>query len=108
MSVAEADSGDSQALKMDTVFSALQSTVATSSPELRSVSLAIWNHPETAYEEHFAHKLLTDFLEENNFTVTRSFHLPTAFQAEYRSANFDPAKHPTVAFLSEYDSTLAR
>ncbi|OWA55030.1 Peptidase M20 domain-containing protein 2 [Hypsibius exemplaris] len=89
---------------ISTAFADVQAHVDKLSPELRILSMAIWNRPETAYEEHFAHSLLTDFLAGKGFTVTRHFHLPTAFRAEFQSAHFDPARHYTVAYLSEYDS----
>lgn len=38
------------------------------------------------FEEHHAHKVLTDFLEEQGFKVERSaFGLSTAFRASYGS-----------------------
>ena len=50
--------------------------------ELRKLSEEIWKNPELNYEEHTAHKLLTDFLEEKGFTVERGYcGMQTAFRA---------------------------
>ena len=37
--------------------------------ELHALSDSIWHHPELAYEEKHAHKILTEFLEQQGFTV---------------------------------------
>ncbi|KAF9089460.1 hypothetical protein BGX23_006646 [Mortierella sp. AD031] len=53
---------------------------------LRDISLQIHNNPELGYEEVFAHKILTDYIEEKGFKVTRhAYGLKTAFVAEYVS-----------------------
>ena len=50
--------------------------------ELKGLSQEIWRNPELNYEEHTAHRLLTDYLEEKGFTVERGYcDLPTAFRA---------------------------
>ena len=50
--------------------------------ELRSLSVEIWKNPELDFQEHFAHKLLTDFLESKGFSVDRGYcGLETAFRA---------------------------
>ena len=67
--------------------------------DLRDLSLDIHAHPELAYEEHHAHELLTNFLEQRGFAVERGAHgLPTAFRAVAGSGD------PTVAVLCEYDA----
>ena len=37
--------------------------------ELHALSDSIWHHPELAYEEKHAHKILTEFLEQQGFKV---------------------------------------
>ena len=37
--------------------------------ELHALSDSIWHHPELAYEEKHAHKILTDYLEQQGFKV---------------------------------------
>jgi len=67
--------------------------------ELRDLSLDIHSNPELAYEEVYAHDVLTGFLEARGFQVERgAFGLPTAFRATAGSGG------PTVAVLSEYDA----
>ena len=67
--------------------------------DLRDLSLDIHAHPELAHEEHHAHEVLTDFLEQRGFAVERGAHgLPTAFRAVAGSGD------PTVAVLCEYDA----
>ncbi|CAG8446234.1 5650_t:CDS:10 [Ambispora gerdemannii] len=63
---------------------------------------------KTALTEHFAHKILTEYLEAKGFKVTRhAYGLKTAFRAEFEnrvdgsSAN---DKVRTVSFNSEYDA----
>ncbi len=58
------------------------SVIESSDHELKSLSQEIWRNPELKYEEHIAHRLLTDYLEEKGFTVERGYcNLPTAFRA---------------------------
>lgn len=68
---------------------------------------AIHAHPETAYEEYFASRTLVDAVREAhpNLSVEYpAFGLDTAFKVELASADYDPAKHRTIAILSEYDA----
>ncbi|KAF9906002.1 hypothetical protein BX616_000853 [Lobosporangium transversale] len=75
---------------------------------LRQLSIQIHDHPELGYEEHFAHKTLTDYLEQQGFQVTRqACDISTAFIAEYEnqgsgSAVDEPIR--SVGFCSEYDA----
>lgn len=51
-------------------------------------------------EEHHAHQVLTDYLEEKGFTVTRhAYDMDTAFTAE-----FSRGEGRRVGFCSEYDA----
>ena len=67
---------------------------------LRHLSEQIWEKPELNYEERFAHDVLTQFLEDNGFTVTRHYHLETAFRAVYSRGSGGA----NVAVLCEYDA----
>ncbi|MBI2862081.1 MAG: M20 family metallopeptidase [Chloroflexi bacterium] len=70
-------------------------------PELLTISHAIHANPETAFHEHSAAQLLTDFLERNGFSVQRGVaDLPTAFRATFRGT----VDGPTVAVVAEYDA----
>ena len=61
---------------------AAKSAIDSKSDELKQLSEEIWKHPELKFEEHTAHRLLTDYLEKNGFTVERGYcSMPTAFKA---------------------------
>ena len=50
--------------------------------ELKFLSQELWKNPELGLEEHKAHKLLTDFLENKGFSVERGYcKMDTAFRA---------------------------
>lgn len=74
-------------------------TIGTLSPELRQVNQSIHSRPETAFEEVFAHKTLTEFLESRGFAVTRhAYGVDTAFEASFGSGGRE------VVFCAEYDA----
>ena len=67
--------------------------------DLVAASHSIHAHPELNYEEHHAHRVLTDMLGDARMTPTRSAHgLDTAFEATAGSSG------ATVAVLCEYDA----
>lgn len=73
--------------------------------QLKLLSQDIWDHPELCFEEHYAHKRLTDFLEEREFTIERGFVVPTAFRAKSQNVRKkSPNQGPNVAVLCEYDA----
>lgn len=61
--------------------------------------------PETAYEEVRSAAYLAEVLRSHGYDVTTGAHgVETALRAEIATPGFDPAKHRTVAVLSEYDA----
>ena len=63
------------------------------------ISDALWDHPETSFEEYEAVKLITKVLEENGFTVERNpTGIPNAFKATYGFGT------PALGILAEYDA----
>ncbi|WP_314689227.1 amidohydrolase [uncultured Rothia sp.] len=85
----------------------LAESVATRADSLTAILKAIHAHPETAYEEYFASRTLVDAVREaypNLRIEYPAFGLDTAFKVELTSADYDPAKHRTIAILSEYDA----
>nr|XP_054763398.1 xaa-Arg dipeptidase-like [Lytechinus pictus] len=78
---------------------AAQVKIDESASDLNKISQEIWSHPELGYNEHHAHKILTDYLEKEGFEVTRNYHLQTAFKATYGS---DTGVH--VCVICEYDA----
>lgn len=71
--------------------------------ELQMLSQSIWSHPELAFNEHYAHSLLSDYLEKCGFHVEKSYLLPTAFKATYKHDGTS-AEGPNIAVLCEYDA----
>ncbi|MCX7620413.1 MAG: M20 family metallopeptidase [Acidimicrobiales bacterium] len=73
--------------------------VETRADLLIDVSHQIHARPELGYEEHFAHRLLTEVLEREGLAVERSaYGIETAFVARAGTNG------PTVAVLCEYDA----
>ncbi|MFC2067523.1 M20 family metallopeptidase [Chloroflexota bacterium] len=67
--------------------------------QLRELSLKIHANPELGFQEIKASAWLTQYLEENSFTVERGVcELPTAFRGRYGQGV------PVVAILAEYDA----
>lgn len=66
---------------------------------LCALSDAIWEHPETSFQETFAAKHLCNALRGYGFTVESDLaDIPTAFSARYGSG------HPIIGILGEYDA----
>ncbi|MBM4433189.1 MAG: M20 family metallopeptidase, partial [Chloroflexi bacterium] len=67
--------------------------------ELKELSLKIHSNPELGFEEFKAVGWLTQYLEENGFSVERGFcDMPTAFRGSYGKGK------PVIAILAEYDA----
>jgi len=66
---------------------------------LTELNLKIHSNPELAFQETKAAAWLTQYLEENGFSVERGIcELPTAFRASYGRGK------PAIALLAEYDA----
>ena len=86
-------------MDLDDLKQRLQVEVETRADTLREASHRIHEHPETNFEEHFAHGLLADLVEADGLRVERgAFGLDTAFVARAGDAG------PTIAVLCEYDA----
>jgi len=82
-------------------------TIDNEKSKLYNLSHEIWSHPETAYEEIYAHKILTEFLEKEGFTVNRSTPLKTSFVATYNindSSLKNDESSLQVGLICEYDA----
>ena len=86
-------------MNMDHLKTTACDAIDSAKIELNTLSKSIYDHPELAYKEHFAHSLLTDFLSQNGFTVEKNYKLQTAFRAVY-----DSGVGPNLAILCEYDA----
>ena len=76
-------------------------TIDNRKDDLNHISQEIWKNPELKFEEHFAHELLTTFLETEGFEVHKSYPLETAFIARYGNKAKDSMK---IGILCEYDA----
>jgi len=66
---------------------------------LSELSLKIHSNPELGFQEVKAAAWLTQYLEENGFSIERGiYELPTAFRGSYGQGN------PAIAILAEYDA----
>ena len=70
------------------------------SSDLRRISLSIHDNPELQFKEFHAHRILTNFLtEQDGWEVTPSaYDIETAFVAVYDSGR----KGPVISFNAEY------
>ncbi|MFH1169487.1 MAG: M20 family metallopeptidase [Chloroflexota bacterium] len=67
--------------------------------QLSELSLKIHSHPELAFKESQAAAWLSQFLQDNGFSVERGIcGLPTAFRGSYGRGE------PVIAILAEYDA----
>ncbi len=67
--------------------------------QLSELSLKIHSNPELGFQEFKAADWLTQYLEENGFSIERGIcGLPTAFKASYGKGK------PAIAILAEYDA----
>ncbi|KAF8605974.1 amidohydrolase [Ceratobasidium sp. AG-I] len=76
---------------------------------LREVNLQIHNHPELRWDVKYAHDVLTDYLEERGFHITRRYladHLPgnTAWRGEFTLPSTNGAPLRVIGFNSEMDA----
>ncbi|MFC1971967.1 M20 family metallopeptidase [Chloroflexota bacterium] len=77
----------------------IKEAVDAQRPALIDISTRIHDHPETGFQETNAAAWLTEYLENNGFSVQRGIcDLPTAFRASYGSGK------PVIAFTAEYDA----
>ncbi|KAI2464651.1 hypothetical protein F4781DRAFT_436186 [Annulohypoxylon bovei var. microspora] len=89
-------------LDIDGLRSVVNSTIDGANQDLRkSINQALHQHPETAYEEEFAHTTITKFLEDRGFNVKRStYGLATSFEVEIETGS----SGRLVVICAEYDA----
>ncbi|KAI0643864.1 hypothetical protein C8Q79DRAFT_914998 [Trametes meyenii] len=61
----------------------VKSTIQALDSDLLALSHDIHDHPETRFEEHHAHDVLTAFMEKHGFEVTRHHLMDTAWVAKF-------------------------
>ena len=78
----------------------ISDAVEQASARMEAIGLAVYEHPETGHEEHFACSRQTGQLREDGWNVTAPFcNLETAYCAEYSNG-----EGPSVGICSEYDA----
>jgi len=86
---------------LDSLKKQVQETVDEKRSLLEKIAKYLYDNPELGSEEFKALKLLTETLEEHDFTVEKGvYDMPTAFVATYKGK--EPG--PKVAVLAEYDA----
>jgi len=87
-------------MNIDEAKAIVRAEVERLTPTLIELSHSIHDNPETNFEEHHAHEVLTGTLADERIDVERgAYDMPTAFDARVGSAD-----GPTVAVLCEYDA----
>jgi amidohydrolase len=87
-------SGDIEELKTSVI-----AEIEARRQQLRDLSLKIHSSPELGFQEVKAAAWLTQYLEENDFSIERGIcELPTAFRGSYGQ------KQPAIALMAEYDA----
>lgn len=86
-------------LDTETLKTSVIKEVDANRSQLKELSLKIHSNPELGFQEVKAAAWLTQYLEQNGFTVERGIsELPTAFKASYGH------EKPTIAIMAEYDA----
>jgi amidohydrolase len=84
---------------MATPHTLVTTAIQSQKKSLNRLSNEIWQNPELCFEEHAAHKVLTDYLEGQGFAVERHYcGMKTAFRAKFGSGK------PNVCVICEYDA----
>jgi aminobenzoyl-glutamate utilization protein B len=85
--------------KMSKTKKAIIASVEKHEADLIKISDDIWALAETAFEENQSSKILSDYAEEQGFTIERGVAgMPTAFVATYGSGK------PVISVLGEFDA----
>jgi len=86
-------------LDLEKLKSSVTGKIDAQRHQLGELSLKIHSNPELGFQEVKAAAWLTQYLEENSFSIERGIcELPTAFKASYGRGK------PAVAILAEYDA----
>jgi amidohydrolase len=86
-------------LNISPLQSTIISTIDISNTQLHEINKNLHSHPETAYQEHYAHDTITTFLSERGFAVKKhTYSLDTSFESECGSGG------RLVIICCEYDA----
>ncbi|MDI9461528.1 MAG: M20 family metallopeptidase [Saccharofermentanales bacterium] len=78
----------------------IKQAVKDNAAGVRAIVQALYDKPEIGGEEYYAHEIMTAWLEENGFAVTRNLVMPTGYLAAYG----EPNSGLVIAFPAEYDA----
>jgi amidohydrolase len=93
------DTGSRTALALEDAKSTIRAAISAAGPGLVDLSHDIHDHPETAFQEHYAAEVVSTALSEAGFTVsTGAYGLDTAIEAIYGTGEF------VVTVCAEYDA----
>ena len=88
-----------ESLNIEESKTAVISQIDAHRHQLSELALEIHSNPELGFHEVKAATRLTQYLEENGFSIERGiYELPTAFRASYGKGK------PAIAILAEYDA----
>ncbi|KAJ6782205.1 hypothetical protein PWT90_03710 [Aphanocladium album] len=88
-----------QAVDPNKALNIVQARISQANAALRRANQALHDNPELCYEEYKAHDLLSAFLEDQGFSVTRkAWGLDTCFEASFGSGGRE------VVICAEYDA----
>lgn len=83
----------------ETELAAIRRRIDREAGDTLELSRAIWSHPETAFEEHFACRKQVEYLSAGGFEVESPFAgRATGYRATLGTGG------PTFAFVAEYDA----
>ncbi|KAM5531379.1 hypothetical protein V8D89_014972 [Ganoderma adspersum] len=82
-----ADALDEGTIYRPEFFEHVTATLKALNDDLFELNKDIHDHPETKFEEHHAHDVLTAFVEKHGFQVIRHYFLDTAWVAKYSRGN---------------------
>jgi amidohydrolase len=86
-------------LDIERLKTAVIGEIDTRRASLRELALRIHDNPEPGFGETLAAAWLTEYLEQNGFSIERGIcELPTAFRASYGEGK------PIIALIAEYDA----
>ena len=89
----------------EAVWAGVEKRVSIARADLEHIMRDLHANPEEAFKEFHAQQVIAEVLETHGFEVIRGAHgVDTALRAQWQSDDFDPAVHPTVAVMSEYDA----
>lgn len=87
------------------LWAEIAASVEALAPELNLLLRDLHANPETAFEEHHAQARLSELLHRHGHEAAQGVHgVETSVRAGYATTGYDPARHPTIAIMAEYDA----